>query len=230
MAEEKGFVVQIGLRDKAEMLYLTKPNWRQENHNRKSFKGDKDHEPKIYIPDEIADGIESWQYFGIDQSPASIELMIKKYKDRGTWICNNLKVSGDPKYSCIWDEFFYGHILGDPTTSNPHFLKSAPVEMSDVFRSVYLWRIDALIIDIDGVESSLFDRYDWSLTPKFIHIELHPFAPMELNPHNRIHTRKLLESKGYELAEEIRLDCHEQFRQPYWINEYVYHTSFIHRG
>ena len=213
---KEGIVVQIGLEQTAEMLYLTDPDWKQKNRE----------QPEVCVPDEIIEGIESWNYFGIDRDPTSIALMIDKYKSRGTWVCNNLKVGDDLKYASIWTRL-HKHIQNAPSTQNRQFLRSVPVEMSDVFRHLYIHRIDVMVVDVDGVETCLFERYDWRIIPRFIHIELHPFG---IDPYNRHNIRTLFEGQGYELAEEIRLDSHEKSRGPSWIDEYVYHASFIYRG
>ncbi len=194
---KKGIAVQIGLRETSEYYYLTQPNWKSLIPRQSK---------QFILPDEVYEDIDTWKYIGIDRDPTSISLMIEKYGVDATWVCAHLQ-NTDRKLQKIWDA------IGIPPEKRKNHPRVAGISLSDLFFELSVRRVHTLMVDVDGAETPIFERYDWSVIPKHIQIELHPFG---IKPNNRENIHALFESVGYEKVREYEFANGD------------YQTHFIH--
>ena len=198
----KGVAVQIGLRKTSEYYYLTQPNWKSQIHQ----------QPEQFIlPDEIYKDIDSWRYIGIDRDATSISLMIEKYGYNAEWVCAQIK-NDDRTLAPIWDP------ISVPAEKRSHAwsLNVASIDLADLFRELKLKCIHTLMVDVDGAETPIFERYDWSIIPLHIQIELHPFGT---KPNNHRYITRLFQSLNYEKVREHKFendDCQAHFVYRGW--------------
>ena len=157
-----GTVVQIGLQQEAEYLYLADPNWRELMLLQPELKR---------VPEQVFQDIDQWTYWGADQDYHSICYMANHHGDKGNWIATQVNGNADGRFnrfeSHLWhQEQFRG-------------MFSTLTSLKDLFMGFGLYDIDVLAMDIEGMELGVLQHHDWeSHSPKYIALEIHSYDPI----------------------------------------------------
>ena len=157
---EIGICIQAGLCNDAEYFYLTDPGWKEEIARQCSY------DSHWHPHQKIIDSIDSWEYYGIEQSVGSVTAMANKFGDAGHWLGARLIGSSKLPYRSIR----YKREVA-PYVPN--------VTLDDVINGFRLERIDLLALDIENDEYSVLSNYDWHIRPATLSCEVHSYYDYE---------------------------------------------------
>lgn len=161
MKDKKGICIQIGLKRTAELLYLTRPDW-------KSIMPTVAEENKrLYTEFDF----DRWDYFGIDCDPGSITGMLG----------GDVRTREDFPYNV--DNAHWINCLIVPC-QKPYLrkIKSAicteecyvvSVSLEFIVQQLNLPKIDVLVMDIEGDEVDVLGNYNFDIKPSYIIVETH---------------------------------------------------------
>lgn len=180
-----GTVVQIGLQQEVEYLYLVEPNWRKLMLSQPELKR---------VPKSVYRDIDQWTYWGVDQDYHSICYMAKHYGEKGNWIATQLNGHEGGRFnrfqSHLWHQDQFRGMFSTLTT------------LKDLFLGFGLYDIDVLAMDIEGMELGVFQQFTWeggweTHAPKYIALEIHSYQPI----HDEV--MSIFESLPYEILQTV---------------------------
>lgn len=168
MNQFDGICIQLGLYRTADYISLSRPNFNK--NDPKAVIGEHDYPAFKEL------GVDRYQYIGVDCCPVSIQHMYKSYT-------NEIK-SGEAEFVLSYvsgasgemANFLYDFDYNDPMCVN--WWTTSTLGFGDLLNSYYsrFAKIDLVVMDIEGVELSVFQDYDFSIRPRFMEIELHEVA------------------------------------------------------
>ena len=149
-------LVQIGLGDICDYIYVTVPNWME-------FKPVLQATDYPFIPEEIWDGT-PWNYHGVDMNVHSISQVSEKYRGLEHTNFIHALVHKHDDEALKHDNFVVNG-------RGPEVLKS--VSLATLFETT--GEPDVLVIDTEASELNILSGYDFAHKPEFMVIEIHTF-------------------------------------------------------
>lgn len=154
-------LVQLGLDQVCEYIYVTKPNWTELS----DVLGGNEGYP--FIPQEIWDGC-VWNYYGVDMREWSIQTVSHFYRNCDYAHFIQAAIVGESGAEVDRDDFRVGRYKLDDAQES-----FKGVTLNELFFKTGL--PDVLVMDIEGCELEVFLSYDWFHKPEFIVVETHTF-------------------------------------------------------
>ena len=168
-------LVQIGLNQTCEYIYVAEPNW-------PSLKDLIDDREFPFIPEELWEDGEAWNYYGVDMSDHSINVVSAKYGD-----LPNVHFIKALIYGSDTEE-----VKNNAWTVGRGGIIQKTMSLATLFRTTGYPNV--LIMDVEDSEYVIFNGYDFQHKPEIIMLETHS--------HKSYHaTLKILLNQGYVLLD-----------------------------
>lgn len=153
--QKKGVCVQIGIQDSADFAYLADRDWQSKMETEPPLKS---------VPEAVADGIERWEYYGIDADCVWIAEMLKRDHPPNTHWIQAFIAAADGRV-CEFESMM------SETRIRP--FATVSVTLDTLLQDLEITNVDVLAVDVEGAEFDVFEAYDWSIKPRYITVECH---------------------------------------------------------